>query len=131
MNKKGYIYTLEVLIAVSTILITIVLVFSTTPEQADTGLPIIKQSAYDALVYLDKTDDLRKIVSTEGTKQLKKNLTILLPSNVDFNVIICSVTCLAKDLPQDRPIIIVDYYISGYRENFINKKVRLWLWSKF
>ncbi len=129
--SKGYIYTLEVLLAVSTILVTIVLVFSTTPEEAETDLPVIKQNAYDALFYLDKSDDLRRIVSTEGVKKLEKNLTDLLSKNIKFDVTICTSTCTATGLPPNKPVIVVDYYISGYREMFLNKKVRLWLWSKF
>ena len=130
-TKKGYIYTLEVLLAVSTMLITIVLVFSTTPEEAETDLPIIKQAGYDALFYLDKSDDLRKIVSTEGVKQLEKNLTDLMSKNIKFDVTICTTTCSSNGLPPNKPVMVVDYYISGYRETFLNKKVRLWLWSRF
>src|SRR3989338_7753756 len=130
-HQKGYIYTLEVLIAVSAILVTIVLVFNSNPEEADTSLPIIKQNAYDALFYLDKSDDLRKIVATEGITQLERNLTALLPRNIRFDAIICTTTCNSLSLPSNRTIIIVDYYIGGYREKFVNKKVRLWLWSRF
>lgn len=130
-TKKGYIYTLEVLVAVSIILITVVLVFNANPEEADTSLPIIKQNAYDALFYLDKSDDLRKIVATEGITQLERNLTALLPSNIMFDAIICTTTCTSLSLPTNRSIITVDYYIGGYREKFINKKVRLWLWPRF
>ena len=130
-SSKGYIYTLEVLLAVSTMLITIVLVFSTTPEEAETDLPVIKQAAYDALFYLDKSDDLRKIVSAEGVGQLEKNLTDLMTKNVKFHVTICTTVCSANGLPPNKPVVVVDYYISGYRETFLNKKVRLWIWSKF
>jgi hypothetical protein len=131
-SSKGYIYTLEVLVAVSIILITIVLVFSTTPEEAETELAIMKQSAYDALYYLDKSDDLRRIVSTEGVKQLEKNLTDILPKNIKFDVIICQATCTAgSQVPSNRPVVVMDYYISGYQEMFINKKVRLWAWARF
>ena len=130
-GKKGYIYTLEVLVAVSIILITLVLVFGTTPEEAETDLPVIKQTGYDALFYLDKSDDLRKIVTTEGIKQLNKNLTDLIPKNIKFDVTICTTTCTGNGLPPNKPVIVVDYYVSGYRETFVNKKVRLWLWAKF
>ena len=129
--KKGYIYTLEVLIAVSMILVTVVLVFGKTQEEAQTEIPLIKQSGYDVLFYLDKSDDLRRIVSTEGVTALESNLTRLLPLNIAFDVTICTTLCGSISLPGNKTIVAVDYYISGYREKFINKKVRLWLWSKF
>src|SRR3989338_957537 len=127
-SKKGYVYTLEVMLAVSMILVTLIVIFSSSPEQPETGLVIMKQNGYDALFYLDKTDELRYAVSRGAISEIDRNLTILLPSNIAFDSNICATSCNSTELPANATVVTADYYISSYRNQFIGKKVRLWMW---
>lgn len=129
--SKGFIYTLEVMLAVAIMLATLVLVFSTSPEQAETSLPTIKQTGYDALFYMDQAGDLRYYVSTGALTDIKNELATILPSGIVFDASICRTSCNSTLLPGNRTTVIVDYYVGAYRGQFINKKVRLWMWEKF
>lgn len=128
---KGYVYTLEVMLAISMIFVTLILVFSSTPEEAETNLAIMKQNGYDALYYMDQNDDLRNAVSRGAVSEIDANLTDILPKNVKFDTNICTTSCNSTEIPGNRTVVTADYYISGYRGDYIGKKVRLWMWRKF
>ena|SRR3989338_9490867 len=130
-KSKGYVYTLEVMLAVALITVTLVLVFSSTPEQAETNLAIMKQNGYDALFYLDQNGWLRDSVSRGAVSEIDNNLTDILPKNQKFDTNICTTSCNSTEIPANTTLVVVDYYISGYRGTFVGKKVRLWMWRKF
>lgn len=130
-TSKGYVYTLEVMLAISIIFVTLIFVFSSIPEKAETNLAIMKQNGYDALFYIDQTDDLRNAVSRGTVSEIDANLTAILPKNIKFDTNICTTSCNSTEIPANSTIVAVDYYISGYRGTYIGKKVRLWMWRKF
>ncbi len=128
---KGYVYTIEVMLAVVTILFMIVVVFSNTPEQPETSLVLIKESGYDTLHYLDQRGVLRDLVSRNLTNMTRNNISALLPASIAFDVDICSTTCVSGNIPSNRTVIAVDYYIGAYKDRYIGKKVRLWMWELY
>ncbi len=129
---KGYIYTIEVLLALSLVLVMIVFIFSSTPEQPETSLVVIKQTGYDALHYLDQTGMLRDAVSREAYGEIAANVTEMMPNSIKSDVAICTATfCESFKIPVNRTIVAVDYYVSGYEQQYLEKKVRLWLWPRF
>lgn len=130
-SSRGYIYTLEVMLAIAAIMATLVLVFSTTPEEPETDIAVIKQTGYDILYYMDQTNDLRDAVWKGSVSAIDANLTAMLPVNVLFDAAICTTSCVSGSIPANRTIVTVDYYVSGYREFFLNKKVRVWMWMQY
>jgi hypothetical protein len=128
---KGYIYTIEVMLAVVTILFMIVVVFSNTPEQPETALVLIKQNGYDALHYMDQSGMLRGLVSRNLTNMTRGNISLLLPASIAFDVDICSTACSSANLPSNRTVVAVDYYIGAYMNSYVGKKVRLWMWELY
>ncbi len=133
-HLRGYVYTLEVMLAIALVTGTMIFIFNIIPQTKQSNIVVIKSSAYNALEYLDATDDLRYLISEhKNTKELSKNLTAVLPVNLDFKIEICSLTevCDTSKVPINRTVVGIDYYISGYRDKFINKKVRLLVWEKF
>lgn len=122
---------MEVMLAVVLILVTLVLVFSSPPEEAETDLAVMKQTGYDALFYLDQTGIMRSSVSTGHLDTIKADLATMLPSSVVSDATICSTSCPMVQTPNNMTVIAIDYYVSGYDGNFFNKKVRLFMWKKF
>lgn len=131
MRKKGYVYTLEVLIAVSIMFISLVLIFRTAPTKPELELSLIKEQGFDALLYLDQKGDLRRMVSENNETGIEYGLKTILPLNVNFETDVCMSNCDDTNVPSNRTIIVVDYYISSYMENYLGKRVRLWLWREF
>lgn len=128
---KGYVYTLEVMLAVALIIVTVVMIFGTGPKESETEIALIKQMGFDTLHYLDQSGDLRDAVARGALAEIDINLTIMLPTTIVFDSNICRGTCVSSSLPENRTVVVIDYYIGSYRDNFINKKLRLWLWKKF
>ena len=130
-GNKGYVYTIEVMLAVAVIMFMIVLTFSSVPEQPETNIAVMKQAGYDALRYLDGSGVLRTLVArNDSSAQLKSNISALMTHSIVFDASVCSTNC-AVVLPANRTVVTVDYYISGYREIYLGKKVRLWMWQLF
>ena len=130
-SMKGYIYTLEVLIAISIIFISMVSLFRIAPAKPETEISIIKQSGFDALFYLDQSGILREMVLGNNETEIENNLKNILPENIQFETEICRTSCDTTNLPINKTIIAVDYYIGGYKETYSGKKVRLFLWKRF
>ena len=128
---KGYIYTLEVLIAISIILVSMVSVFRIAPTKPETEISIIKQSGFDALFYLDQKGILREMVVSDDEIGIENQLLSILPENIEFEIDVCSTNCDMIDLPRNETIMAVYYHIGGYRETYLGKRVRLFLWRRF
>jgi hypothetical protein len=128
--KKGYIYTLESGIAISIVVISVVLILSSQRAAQPLSPALVKQQGMDALKFLDEKDDLRFFVYSENRNEIRDRLRALIPGSIFIAVDVCDTACAAA-LPQGKSVIAVDYYISGYRDIFVDKKVRLWMWGNF
>ncbi|MBI3190093.1 hypothetical protein HYZ41_00140 [archaeon] len=129
-NKKGYIYMLEVLIAVSIILVFITNIYLSAQSPKSSTLELIKRQGFEALEYLDKTGELRYFAYSGNEVLLESRLEALLPSSMSVNTDICTTTCTST-VPSSVAVVAVEYYISGYRDTFFAKKVKLWMWGSF
>ena len=128
--SKGYIYTLEVMIAISIVLVASVMLFSAVQVPETSNLGLIKKQGYEALEFLDQKDELRPLVQTGDEIEMEKRLRQLLEPGITIETDICTVSC-SGHLPQNKNIVAVDYYVSGYKNSFFSKKVKLWMWGNF
>lgn len=114
---KGYIYTLEVLTAMSVILLSIVFIFGAPPAKPEIETAILKHQGFDALEYLDEKGLLRQMNESEIEYQLSQ----LLPAKA-------GVSTAGNNLP-NTTVIALDYYISCYNGAYTGRKIRVWLWE--
>ena len=129
-SRKGYMYTLEALIGVTLILVSIVVMLNISQVPASFSTALIKRQGFEALEFLDQSGELRPTVFAKNKIELKNRLRSLLPPSISFDLDICTVACFAN-VPQRRTVISVDYYIDGYHDTFSPKKVKLWMWGSF
>jgi len=128
-HRKGYLYTLEVLISLSVVIITLISVFKTPEQKPEFELSIIKTNGFDALQYLDYKGDLKKFIAQRDELAIENSLKDIL-KDFEFETEICRSNCSDVNVPKNETVIIVDYYSSGYL-NYDNEKVRLWMWRKY
>jgi hypothetical protein len=126
---KGYLYTLEMLIAVSIIFGSVIMVFSSPVDKPQVELNTIQQSCFGALKYLDEKGDLRKYASQGNESALESSLDSILAKSIGFRSKICQSSCYAPETPANETVIVIEYYISGYRQSYNATKVRLYAWK--
>lgn len=128
---KGYLYTLEVMVAVSIIFVAFMFVYRTPPTIPETSLTLIKQQGYYALKNLDESGELRMFADESDYASIKQRLNIMLPKTVYYDFDICSSSCYMYNIPVNRTITTVQYYISGYKDHYEGKKIMLWMWGRY
>jgi len=128
-RQKGFVYTLEVLLSVGIIFLTLVYLFRFSPPTPQHDLTIIKRSGMEALEFMDQRYDLRKWVSEFNEAQVESTLNTLLPNNIKFESEICSNECSAAGVNTKKSVVAVDYYVTAYRDQHLGMKIRLWLWK--
>ena len=126
--KKGYVYSLEMLIAVSIIIVALVLIFREGPKEQQIEVSMLKRYGWESLEYMNYNGSLREYVANNDGEGLKNTLSDMLPRNVFFELAICKLQCDDTNVPKNKTVVTVDYYVSGYRNNFVEKKVKMWVW---
>ncbi len=128
-SSVGYVYTLEVLIAVSIILISLVFVFRNPPTKPELEISLMKRQGFEALDYMMQKNGMRELVQNGNESLLEAGLTESLTA-VQFDIDICNYACAETNVPANQTAVALDYYVSGYRDSYFGKKVRLWLWKR-
>ena len=127
---RGYVYTLEVVFATAIVFASVIFIFNLLPPQ-QSSIQLIKNSAYDALQYMDYSGDLRPLVLAGDESQIESRLNSMLPVNLGFEAEVCSAYCSLTGVEFNRTVIAVDYYVAGFQNTYAGKKLRLWVWEKF
>lgn len=144
MNKKGYIKTLEAVIAIVAIL---VFTFGVTPRETPNPnqVPFVVKNAEDFITStLANNDNMRQFVLNADPDEkdslgfLNANLSIdmlvinNLPTGYSYEFKICKeTTCLAENPPLEASVYSDDVIIAGVDEDDKAKVriVRFWFWS--
>ena len=129
-HPKGYVYTLEVLLAVSIVFLTMVFAFKVPEFSSDATVPSLKDAGEEALRTLDERGTLRSILLGNDEQALYGNLSALLPTNAAFAAAICTPGCAEPPLPEKRTVVVVRYYIAGDNEHSDPAAARIWLWPE-
>ena len=117
------------LIAISIILVSLIFTFREAPKEQNIEVSMMKRYAWESLEYLNYNRSLRENINSDNESVIENYLDEIIPANMNFDVDICSAQCDDINIPKNETVAIVDYYISGYRSEFINKKVRMWVWA--
>ena len=128
---KGSLYTLEVLIALSIILIALFVTLRTPPNRPESEIAIIKRTGFDAIDVMNQRNTLREWVDADNESRIETELAGFLPRNVLAEVDVCTTTCSEVNLPPNQTVVGIDYYVAGYKNTYIGKKVRAWYWRRF
>jgi len=137
VNKKGYIKTLEAVIA---IIMIIVISYTLIPQHVERppDPPLVLQ---DAMKFINKEieldEDLRlnlSKTSQQGSKANQKIVSIVekyKPINYDFTCAICKFThtCYIGSLPFEKNVYVTDVFIASNKKKQDPRIVRIWFWE--
>ena len=118
MEKRGFVYTLEALVVVGVVFLTMAYVFRYAPPAPQSDITIMKRAGIDALEYLEQRGELRRYISELNEAQIA----------IKFETEICRDYCNTFGVPTRQTVAVVDYYVSAYRDSYEGQRIRLWLW---
>lgn len=129
LASRGYLYTLEVLVAVTIITASIAFVFKFPQQKPETELSEIMRQGRNAIEYMDSVGILRDYVYQNNETAIEYELAAVLSGGIGFETEICENDCSPAGTPSNHTIVVTDYYLAGHGKNYEFKKVRLYLWK--
>ena len=126
---KGISYTLEAVIAVSFLLLSLVFFFKPFNVQ-DSSEYNYKKITYDSLKALSEGGKLRQYTLNNDATSIKNDLTTYI-SFLDYDVVIYNKTSNLTAIPtiSDDYVISVSYFLAGEAGNYSAKEVRVFVWG--
>ncbi|MFH1420802.1 MAG: hypothetical protein ABIG30_02435 [Candidatus Aenigmatarchaeota archaeon] len=122
MKKKGYLYTIEVLIVVAIIIVVAVFLFRSPPDRPNTEITLMKQKLLWAVDYM-YTTDLRQLVFDDNADVIIQRLSDMLPGIEIDACVDCDKNIDANN------VATVQYYFSGI-ERYEARMLRIYAWRK-
>ncbi len=124
---KGMLQSLEAVIAILAILTVFITFYSGRDAIPEFDTVNWKARGFDALKALDDSNRLRDVIITDDTSALKDRLSSLLPSQLNYDVVICEKNCGKPDIQSDKLTSVV-YLVSGDLNNYLPRQIILYLW---
>lgn len=124
---KGILQSLEAIIGILMIMTTFIIVYTGREQIPEFDTINWKLRGFGALEALDNNNKLRDVVLSNSTQTLKSRLSDLLPSGLNYDVVICVSDCGKPSIPSER-IASVIYLISGDVDDFRYRQVILYMW---
>jgi hypothetical protein len=136
--SKGILLTLEAVIAILMILFIVVFVYK-NPREVGTLRDIdLKLKAYNGLIALERSGDLRKAVIDNDASEIENDLNQFIPSHVTFRVVIynttqnstiANTTNYPSIIDDQSYVLVVSYLIAGDVDTYMPRDVRVFMWG--
>lgn len=136
VDKKGYIKTLEAVLAIVLLLIFVYTIIpSRTPLRQEVP-PIVESAQKHIKTAIEQDEYIRMLVvnvdpnSPDLRKMIGDITTQYLPLGYAYDFEICEVTSCVINTPDDKTIYVSDILISAQDEKANPRIVRIWVWEK-
>jgi len=141
VNKKGYIKTLEAVIAVILVVIISYMLVS-SPTQLPSDVPLVVKGTQKVIgqnIQLNETirtylakQELSSEEKTIVQELIKDRIDPHMPPGYDYTCLICSKPggCLAEYTPLDKSIYMTDVLVASSKEQQNVRIVRVWMWKQ-
>lgn len=124
---KGLLKSFEAILAVLMILTVFIIFFLTGQEFPEFETVIWRNRGFVALRGLDFSNELRDLVVANDTDTLEDKLSDLLPAGLNYETVICDLTCGQPDITADT-LTTVTYLMVGREDLFQPRQVLLYMW---
>ena len=129
---KGMLFSLESFIAVLMIFFIIVILFKNPPTSPEFNRINYKLKAYNGLMALEKTGELRRDAIDNNATSIQNKLISYLPGFLNYSVVIFNETTNVTVKPSLSIInqsISVSYFLTGDLDTFKPREVRVYIWG--
>ena len=124
---KRLLQSLEAIIAILVILPVFITFYSGRDSVPEFDTINWKLRGFEALKSLDSNNMLRDAVVTNSTSAIKDRLSSLLPSQLNYEIVICDRNC-GKPAVQSDKLTSVTYILSGDLNIYMRRQIILYLW---
>lgn len=136
--RKGILLTVEAVFAILMILFIIVFIYKNPREVATLRDIDLKTKAYDGLVALERSGDLRKAVIDNDATKIENDLDPFIPDYVTHRVVlynstqnstIANTTNYPSTIDDQSYVLVVSYLVAGDVDNYAARDVRVFMWG--
>ena len=124
---KGFLKSLEAIIAVLIIAATYIFLFTGQQALPQFDTTNWKLLVLNELISLDAQNNLRTDIVANNTASIQNKLSLKISQPLNYLAIVCDVNCSQPTLPTTR-IASVKYLISGDYNNATNKELVVFVW---
>ena len=124
---KGILNVFEAIIAILTIFTAMIIFYGTSAQIPEFDTINWRIMGFGALKSLDDSNQLRKSVLLNDTTSIKNKLTGLISGDLNFDIVLCSVSCNALNVVADK-VTTVSYFISGNVTTILPYQIVLYIW---
>lgn len=129
---RGQLFTLESLLAILMLLFIVVYLFQNPPTSPDFKTINYKLKAYNALIILEKTGELRRDVADNNVTSIENKLNPFLPDFLNYNVTIFNETTNITQMPSltnEKNTLSVGYLLAGDIDDYKPREIRIYIWG--
>lgn len=140
VGKKGYIKTLEAVLAIVLLLIFVYAVIPHKTPEVQTVPPIVKSAQDYIKIKIEQNDTIRELIVTtdpdnpasyqDVADMVNETIASFMPFGYDYEFNICDVTSCVVSTPKAKTIYVDDILISAQGGKQNPRLVRVWMWEK-
>jgi hypothetical protein len=125
---KGILKTFESIIAILMMATFFLTVFVTEEKTVDVDIINWKIMGFNALKALHDENKLATPALSNDTSTIESRLSTILPSTLNYQVLICSATCPTPSISSNK-ITSVSFFVTGNASIINPKEVVLYIWA--
>jgi len=126
---KGLLKSLEAIIAVLIILTVFITYFGTKEALPEFETITWQLKGFNSLKALDDSNELKNYTKTNNTSGLETRLLSMLPRDIDYEVVICDLTCSDPNIESEK-LTSITYLTVGGVNDFQSKQVILYMYRE-
>ena len=126
---RAYLYTLEVLIALSAVFLILVLTMKFAPTKPNVEASLLQLKLDEAVDYLESAHRLRALVYAGKGAELEDEIEKLLENLYEVRVVICTTSCSLPELPNSDVAEVTRYFATN-DSSYSFKKLLVYAWVR-
>jgi hypothetical protein len=131
VNKKGYIQTLEAIVAILIIYITVISLMSQYRPKTQAGVPLDIKLTQDALLKeIESSNFYRNCALSNNTICIDDLINKSIGNKYMYKVALCTVSSCAVPITPNREVYARSIIISSNITNYTTTSVNIYLWRK-
>jgi hypothetical protein len=131
VNKKGYIQTLEAIVAILIIYITVLSLMSQYRSKTQAGVPLDIKLTQDALLKeIESSNIYRNCALSNNTLCIDDLINKSIGNKYMYKVALCTVSSCAVPITPNREVYVRSIIVSSNITNYTTTSVNIYLWKK-